>query len=160
MYVFVIEIINNKARHNLIVAKYQQMAFRSVPTTLLFGIWSNKSDANLEDSDCTVQMLLFISIVRSVECRNLCRTGFLAGSSRYKKFSALPDFHNIFPPFLQTIDYSSPRGGISVETNTSGNIPTSYLLIDSVAPSDSGKYTCRPANAGEISVNVHIQDGK
>ena len=100
-------------------------------------------------------------IVRSVEeCWNLCRTGFLAGSSRYKKFSALPDFHNIFPPFLQTIDYSSPRGGISVETNTSGNIPTSYLLIDSVAPSDSGKYTCRPANAGEISVNVHIQDGK
>ena len=100
-------------------------------------------------------------IVRTVEeCWNLCRTGFLAGSSRYKKFSALPDFHNIFPPFLQTIDYSSPRGGISVETNTSGNIPTSYLLIDSVAPSDSGKYTCRPANAGEISVNVHIQDGK
>ena len=49
-----IEIINNKARHNLIDAKYQQMAFRSVPTTLLFGIWSNKSDANLEDSDCTV----------------------------------------------------------------------------------------------------------
>ena len=76
------------------------------------------------------------------------------------KFSNLPDFHNISPPFLQTIDYSSPRGGISVETNTSGNIPTSYLLIDSVAPSDSGKYTCRPANAGEISVNVHIQDGK
>ena len=99
-------------------------------------------------------------IVRSVEGWNLCRTGFLAGSSRYKKFSALPDFHNIFSPFLQTIDYSSPRGGISVETNTSGNIPTSYLLIDSVAPSDSGKYTCRPANAGEISVNVHIQDGK
>jgi len=60
----------------------------------------------------------------------------------------------------KTIDYSSPRGGISVETNTSGNIPTSYLLIDSVAPSDSGKYTCRPANAGEISVNVHIQDGE
>ena len=57
-----IEIINNKARHNLIDAKYQQMAFRSVPTTLLFGIWSNTSDANLEDSDCTVQMLLIVSI--------------------------------------------------------------------------------------------------
>ena len=38
------------------------MAFRSVPTTLLFGIWSNKSDANLENSDCTVRMLLFVSI--------------------------------------------------------------------------------------------------
>ena len=125
-----------------------------------FYLKSGQTKVMQEDSDCTVRMLLFISIVRSVECRNLCRTSFLAGSSRYKKFSALPDFHNIFLPFLQTIDYSSPRGGISVETNTSGNIPTSYLLIDSVAPSDSGKYTCRPANAGEISVNVHIQDGK
>ena len=58
-----IEMINNMARHNLIDAKYQQMAFRSVPTTLLFEIWSNKSDANLEDSDCTVRMLLFVSII-------------------------------------------------------------------------------------------------
>ena len=42
-----IEMINNKARHNLINAKYQQMASQSVPTTLLFGIWSNKNYANL-----------------------------------------------------------------------------------------------------------------
>ena len=61
---------------------------------------------------------------------------------------------------LQTINYNSPRGGISVETNTSGNIPRSYLLIDSVAPSDSGKYSCHPANAKDVSVTVHIQDGK
>ena len=40
-----IEIINNKARHNLIDTKYQQMALQSVPTTLLFGIWPNKTDA-------------------------------------------------------------------------------------------------------------------
>ncbi len=60
---------------------------------------------------------------------------------------------------LQTIDYSSPRGGISVETNTSGDTPTSYLLIDSVTPTDSGKYSCHPANADDVSVTVHIQDG-
>lgn len=60
----------------------------------------------------------------------------------------------------ETINYSSPRGGISVETNTSGNIPRSYLLIDSVAPSDSGKYSCHPANAKDVSVTVHIQDGE
>ena len=29
------------------------MMFRSVPATLLFGIWSNKGDANLEGSNCT-----------------------------------------------------------------------------------------------------------
>lgn len=60
----------------------------------------------------------------------------------------------------ETIDYSSPRGGISVETNTSGDTPTSYLLIDSVAPSDSGKYSCHPANAEDASVTVHILDGE
>ena len=32
--VFIIEIINKKARHNRIDAKYYQMAFRSVPTNL------------------------------------------------------------------------------------------------------------------------------
>ena len=53
-----IDNINNKARYNLIDAKYRQMAFRSVPTTLLFGICSNKTD---EDSDCIVRMLLFFS---------------------------------------------------------------------------------------------------
>ena len=61
---------------------------------------------------------------------------------------------------LQTINYNSPRGGISVETNTSGHTPRSHLLIDSVAPSDSGKYSCHPANAKDVSVTVHIQDGK
>ena len=65
----------------------------------------------------------------------------------------------IFFVSFQTINYSSPRGGISVETNTSGNIPRSYLLIDSVAPSDSGKYSCHPANAKDVSDTVHIQDG-
>ena len=62
VYGWPIEITNNKARHNLIDAKYQQMAFQSVPTIVLLGIWSNKSDANLKDSDCTVPMLLFVSI--------------------------------------------------------------------------------------------------
>ena len=51
-----------KARHNLINAKYQQMAFRSVPTILLFRIWSNKSDTNVEDTDCTIRTLLFVLI--------------------------------------------------------------------------------------------------
>ena len=62
--------MNNKARHNRIDAKYRQMAFRSVATTDLSGIWSNKTDANLEDSDCTVRMLLFFSIVKFLP-RNL-----------------------------------------------------------------------------------------
>ena len=42
------------------------MTFRSVPSTLLFGIWSNKCDANLEDSDCW-RMLLCIYSSNSFE---------------------------------------------------------------------------------------------
>ena len=40
------------------------MAFQSVPTALLFGIWSNKSDGNLEDSDCTDTVLLLVSMTQ------------------------------------------------------------------------------------------------
>ena len=48
-----IDIINNKARYNQIDAKYHQMAFRSVLTSpYLENPWSNKTDANLEDSAC------------------------------------------------------------------------------------------------------------
>ena len=35
------------------------MAFQSVPTSRLFGIWSNKTGANLEDSAFTLRVLLF-----------------------------------------------------------------------------------------------------
>ena len=44
--------------NNRIDAKYHQMAFRSVPTHLggitILDPWSNETDANLEDSACTV----------------------------------------------------------------------------------------------------------
>ena len=58
-----IEIINEKARHNRIDAKYYVTAGVPISSNyLLFGIWSNKPDANLEDSDCPVRMLLFVSM--------------------------------------------------------------------------------------------------
>ena len=61
-----IEKINNITRYNLINRKYHQMALRSARwrfSCALFGNpWSNKSYANVEDFDCTVQMLLFFSI--------------------------------------------------------------------------------------------------
>ena len=57
-----IDVINN----NRIDAKYCQMAFRSVPTHLegitIWNPWLNKSNANLEDSACTVRVLLFFPI--------------------------------------------------------------------------------------------------
>ena len=61
----------------------------------------------------------------------------------------------IFVFIFQTIDYTSPRGGISVLTSTSPR-SSSTLLISSVGVRDSGKYSCQPSNAEMASVTVHI----
>ena len=62
MYVFVIEIINNKARHNLIMQNINRWRSDLFQPPFYLESGQNKSDANLEDSDCTVRMLLFVSI--------------------------------------------------------------------------------------------------
>lgn len=48
--------------------------------------------------------------------------------------------HNIFSHFtyLQTINFDSPRGGISLVTEK-GILTTSRLLVQKAIPSDSGK---------------------
>ena len=78
----IIDEINNIQIH----AKYSQMAFRLARWRCVWeflgNTQSNKSDANVEDSDCTVRMLLFISIAKLQKVyghysrfRNRCRTG-------------------------------------------------------------------------------------
>ncbi|KQS38976.1 uncharacterized protein Dere_GG20957, isoform C [Drosophila erecta] len=57
------------------------------------------------------------------------------------------------------INYDSPRGGVSVVTNK-GDTTTSFLLIKSARPSDSGHYQCNPSNAKPKSVTVHVLNGK
>ena len=37
--------------------------------------------------------------------------------------------------------------------------PTSHLIVHSVVPSDGGTYTCKPSEAEEASIVVHIIDG-
>ncbi|XP_044315021.1 uncharacterized protein LOC108042110 isoform X2 [Drosophila rhopaloa] len=56
------------------------------------------------------------------------------------------------------INYDSPRGGVSVVTNK-GDTTTSFLLIKSARPSDSGHYQCNPSNAKPKSVTVHVLNG-
>ena len=64
--------IEKKINTNWINAKYCQVMFHLPKWCcrwVFFGNpWSNESDANVEDSDCTVRMLLFFSI---------CQTEFL-----------------------------------------------------------------------------------
>uniref|UniRef100_A0A1I8MZ03 Ig-like domain-containing protein n=1 Tax=Musca domestica TaxID=7370 RepID=A0A1I8MZ03_MUSDO len=57
------------------------------------------------------------------------------------------------------INYDSPRGGVSVVT-IKGDTTTSFLLIKSARPSDSGHYQCNPSNAKPKSVTVHVLNGK
>ncbi|KAH8337257.1 hypothetical protein KR059_004230 [Drosophila kikkawai] len=66
--------------------------------------------------------------------------------------------NNAFPAHPQIINYDSPRGGVSVVTNK-GDTTTSFLLIKSARPSDSGHYQCNPSNAKPKSVTVHVLNG-
>lgn len=42
-----------------------------------------------------------------------------------------------------------------MKTHT-GDMTTSYLLIENADIGDSGKYTCGPSNTGPASVKVHV----
>ncbi|KAH8330921.1 hypothetical protein KR067_008960 [Drosophila pandora] len=66
--------------------------------------------------------------------------------------------NNAYPSHPQIINYDSPRGGVSVVTNK-GDTTTSFLLIKSARPSDSGHYQCNPSNAKPKSVTVHVLNG-
>ncbi|XP_067633246.1 probable serine/threonine-protein kinase roco6 isoform X3 [Eurosta solidaginis] len=57
------------------------------------------------------------------------------------------------------INYDSPRGGVSVVTNK-GETTSSFLLIKTARPSDSGHYQCNPSNAKPKSVTVHVLNGE
>lgn len=57
------------------------------------------------------------------------------------------------------VDFDSPRGGISLETEKTESGTTSKLLVTKAAISDSGNYTCVPSNANPASVSVHVLNG-
>ncbi|XP_064085748.1 zwei Ig domain protein zig-8-like isoform X2 [Macrobrachium nipponense] len=59
------------------------------------------------------------------------------------------------------LDYNSPRGGISLKLETSGDQTVSTLLLYSFRPKeDSGNYTCLPFNAPSASTLVHVEKDK
>jgi len=58
------------------------------------------------------------------------------------------------------VDFNSPRGGISLETEKTEAGTTSKLVITRANTSDSGNYTCVPSNAYQASVWVHVLNGK
>ena len=60
----------------------------------------------------------------------------------------------------QTVDFNSPRGGISLETEKTDSGTTSKLVLTKAAPTDSGNYSCVPSNAQQSSVWVHVINGE
>lgn len=57
------------------------------------------------------------------------------------------------------VDFDSPRGGISLETEKTEAGTTSKLLVTKASLHDSGNYTCLPSNAKPASVYVHVLNG-
>ncbi|GAB6018937.1 hypothetical protein CHUAL_000585 [Chamberlinius hualienensis] len=57
------------------------------------------------------------------------------------------------------INYDTSRGGITVNT-IKGDTSVSTLTISDAQKSDSGNYTCNPANAEPTSVTVHVLNGE
>lgn len=61
---------------------------------------------------------------------------------------------------MEPVDFDSPRGGISLETEKTESGTTSRLLLTRAQLRDSGNYTCIPAGAISASVQVHVLNGK
>ena len=61
--------------------------------------------------------------------------------------------------YLQIIDYTSVRGGVSVLTNKA-EITTSYLIIQKAQIEDGGIYSCENGVVDPAKVKVHVLTGK
>lgn len=75
-------------------------------------------------------------------------------------FSSEPPAYIFWYYNENVLSYDSPRGGVSVITEKGGDVTTSWLLIQTAQPSDSGEYSCKPSNANTASIKVHVLNGE
>lgn len=75
-------------------------------------------------------------------------------------FSSEPPAYIFWYYNENVLSYDSPRGGVSVITEKSDDVTTSWLLLQTAQPSDSGEYRCKPSNANMASIKVHVLNGK
>ncbi|KAK0163135.1 hypothetical protein PV327_006843 [Microctonus hyperodae] len=76
------------------------------------------------------------------------------------RFSSEPPAYIFWYYDGKVLSYDSPRGGVSVITEKGTDVTTSWLLIQTAAPSDSGEYSCKPSNANTASIRVHVVNGE
>ncbi|XP_063593978.1 zwei Ig domain protein zig-8-like isoform X1 [Penaeus indicus] len=60
----------------------------------------------------------------------------------------------------QNIDYDSPRGGVSIQTEKAARKTVSKLMLSTVTLDDTGEYSCAPSDLQPAVVNVHVQIGE
>ncbi|XP_071529088.1 zwei Ig domain protein zig-8-like isoform X2 [Panulirus ornatus] len=58
------------------------------------------------------------------------------------------------------IDYDSPRGGISIQTEKFPRKTRSQVMLSNVRDSDSGEYSCSPSDLTPTVITVHVQHGQ
>ncbi|XP_053594152.1 zwei Ig domain protein zig-8-like [Microplitis mediator] len=76
------------------------------------------------------------------------------------RFSSEPPAYIFWYYDGNVLSYDSPRGGVSVITEKGTDVTTSWLLIQTAQPSDSGEYSCKPSNANTASIRVHVVNGE
>ena len=60
------DMINNKARYNRLMQNTVRWRSDQFQPTNIWNPWSSETDANLEDSSCTAQVLIFFPMVTLV----------------------------------------------------------------------------------------------
>ncbi|XP_066969433.1 uncharacterized protein [Macrobrachium rosenbergii] len=60
----------------------------------------------------------------------------------------------------ENIDYDSPRGGVSIQTEKSNRKTVSKLMLATVTDNDNGEYSCSPTDLPPAVVAVHVQSGQ
>ncbi|XP_042206929.1 netrin receptor DCC-like isoform X2 [Homarus americanus] len=58
------------------------------------------------------------------------------------------------------IDYDSPRGGVSIQTEKFPRKTRSQVMLSNVRDSDSGEYSCSPSDLPPTVITVHVQHGQ
>lgn len=64
-----------------------------------------------------------------------------------------------FAIYFQVLNFDSPRGGISLETEKTRTGTSSKLLVTKATKADSGSYTCDPSRGQPKTADVHIITG-